>query len=447
MTDYDKGYELGRRHAQQNEAQLFSKPAAWPLGFWNGYLDGYAGKSSSADVAAANANLKVGTVGVASDGSPAVWDGSRWVSRAAWNAAHATAAQHATTTKTPRVGDTREGGVLRWDGSKWVRVSSKASTARVVESHTVGATRVVNGQNQRWNGTKWVNFVPHAATATGTSTTSTSQGWLLRADGHAYRGNTDLGLYVGNNQTVKPTNGGKLWSLYNLQYNGTISFVGSYGTVPGAPPPPNAANPAQYANASYYAPTPPPPPPPPAPPYYGAPAPAYYGAGVDPVTGQPIPQYGSSIPAAPYYPPAYGTPAYPTSYGTPYGIDPSTGLPLAPQGGYIDPNTGMPTSAVPLAGLSDPMAAYYGAAAGVEAVIAAEEQQMAQQQQQQQQYGYDQSGYGQQYGYDQSGYGQQYGYDQSGYGMGGYDMTGGGNMGYDMSGYGSDGSGYADIYG
>jgi hypothetical protein len=97
---------------------------------------------------------------------------------------------------------------------------------------------------------------------------------------HAYdRRGKDLGLLVGGpggKQVVQPTNGGRLWSLGNLAPDGTVTWVGAYGSVPGAPPPPNAranAVPQQMA---------PPPRPAPAPPAWGAPAPAFPIGAVDP---------------------------------------------------------------------------------------------------------------------------------------------------------------------
>ncbi len=104
--------------------------------------------------------------------------------------------------------------------------------------------------------------------------TTQGQAWTVSGSpAHAYKGSKDLGLLVGTSQVVQPTNNGRLWSLGDLQPDGSVNWKGAYGSVPGAPPPPNAhlneAAPQQYQQAArrqrpMYAPAPqyaPPPPP------------------------------------------------------------------------------------------------------------------------------------------------------------------------------------------
>lgn len=234
--------------------------------------------------------------------------------------------------------------------------------------------------------------------------TTSGQAWTTgtASDGstHAYLNGTDLGLLLPNGaQTVKPTNGGRLWALYNLTSSGTLSFVGSYGTVPGAPPPPNAnlnSVPAQYA--------------PPAP----APAPQLPAGTVDP-SGQYVwtggawvnnpsyaPQYAPPPPQPMYAPPApvYApTPMYapapgyyPPGYSAPLG-----GTPGVP--GY-DPVTGQPLTAA--------QAAYQGAQAAVQQGLSAQAAQSAALAQQQAAIAAQQSAYG---SYGSYGYGASTGVD------------------------------------
>ena len=72
------------------------------------------------------------------------------------------------------------------------------------------------------------------------SSTGTIPGYM-----YAYlrSNNKELGLIPNgsNSQVVKTANGGRQWHLYNISPSGSLSFQGTYGSVPGTPPPPNAA--------------------------------------------------------------------------------------------------------------------------------------------------------------------------------------------------------------
>jgi hypothetical protein len=176
--------------------------------------------------------------------------------------------------------------------------------------------------------------------------------WQMRGNpAHAYLGQRDLGLLVNDHQVVQPTNNGRLWALYNIDPAGKLSFVNRYGSVPGAPPPPNAhmnGQPEQYqppppSQEVLPLPAPPPQPYPVADPmfptvydpaYYAEPAPVVY------VEPQPVvyeqPAYYYAPPPQPAY--YYAPPPQPAYYYAPQQpaqqeIDPATAAFLGAQYG------------------------------------------------------------------------------------------------------------------
>jgi hypothetical protein len=180
-------------------------------------------------------------------------------------------------------------------------------------------------------------------------------GWYVAGHPpHAYSSRThkDLGLIVGDGkQTVMPTNGGRLWALYDLLADGTTRYVNTYGSVPGAPPPPNAE--ANRVPQQFYPPPAPPPPPPdagyygdpgyaypqyaqPAVPYYAPPQVAYAPQPILPAPQVQIAYAPQSILPAPPVQVSYASQVQPavdpttgvSLAGAPYGVDPVTGQPL-----------------------------------------------------------------------------------------------------------------------
>lgn len=229
------------------------------------------------------------------------------------------------------------------------------------------------------------------------STHSAGRRWHAAGNpAHAYIGSRDLGILVNDRQVVQPTGGGRLWALYNLRDDGTMEFVDRFGSVPGAPPPPNAHLnnvPAQFypppSPAPVYA-APPqpqymPPPPPPTygyPEVYGAPAGVAFDASMGFAAPESQSGYGyAQVSIDPgYYQPQFG----PAPMAAPMlPMPPQYTAPVVPQ--YTAPVYEMPQYAPPPPPQMDPTtAAYYGAAAGAQQAIAQLEAQDEYQQQQEQ---------------------------------------------------------------
>ena len=271
------------------------------------------------------------------------------------------------------------------DGS-W-RVSQGGSIIRSGGSDPHGNWTKLTGEPLRTQAT------PRASATAQQPAAPPRKGWYTQRAGdgypHAYttKNGKNLGIYVGNDRVVQPANGGRVWALYDIDFDGTLHFVGKYGRVGGAPPPPNAAE--NDVPAQFY---PPPAPvvvgPPPAPTYVtAAPAPVFAAAPA-PVFAAPQPAYVAApapvyaLPPPPPPPPA-GVALVPWQSTSPDGqwIWSGTGWVQNP---YLVQAAPPPPPAIPqVAGVPayDPTAAalYAGAAYGAEAAAAAappQQQQM-----------------------------------------------------------------------
>lgn len=282
-----------------------------------------------------------------------------------------------------------------------------------------GAWRVVrNGSVVKHgvdpNGTDWKRFTgqplrgkPGSVTSVApAASTAAKKGWYVQVadDGlrHAYRTqhNKNLGIYVDNDRVVQPANGGRLWALYDIAFDGTLRYIDKFGSVGGAPPPPNAA--ANEVPTQLY--------PPPSPvvvgpaPTYVAPAPTYVAPSYAPAPVYAAPAYAPAptyVPAPVYAAPAptyYTAPAPPTPvYVAGIAVDQS-GNQLVPwqstspdgqwvwsgsawvqsPAGAMAPSPALQVNGVP-AYNADAAALYTGAAYGAEAAMATMPQQPAQQ--------------------------------------------------------------------